>query len=378
MSKRKSNMELLRILAMVMVIAYHIFSHCINIQLTDTNAINEFGNDWYFHPCFSRKLCILAVISPMGQVGNAIFIIISGYFMVNKETINLTKVSKKLLFQLGFAAIILGLVSIYAYQNVTGLTMKLIPFSSFNTMSWYVGYYFIVIVLASAFINDFINKLEQKKYVMFMMVLLALTQFSWSVSALYSLGGGLETVCTGVFLYSLGGYIKKYNPFDAIRLWAVITVIVVTNLIVIGNFYISTAGNILEYNQDGESAFVQSIPTYGNNQIIPVILGIAIFELFRRIDVPNSCIINFVGASTFMVYLIHDNEFVYQIWNTQDWLTPLHEDVVRFLIVYIIWILKTFAAGFLCYCIFVIGEKILNICKPLAIKRSAETPEQIR
>lgn len=111
MNKRYSNMELLRIIAMLMIIAHHIFAHCINVQLTDLQLITKLGNGWYCHPQFSKKLCMLTVFSPMGQVGNAIFIIISGYFMAHKESIDLTKIAKKLLFQLGFASIVLGIAS---------------------------------------------------------------------------------------------------------------------------------------------------------------------------------------------------------------------------------------------------------------------------
>lgn len=370
MNKRSSNMELLRITAMLMIIAFHIFANVINRQLTDTNSIQKLENDWYCYPYFSKKLGILAFISPMGQVGNTIFILISGYFMACKKSIDLTKISKKLLLQLGFATVILGLASIYAYHNVTEFPIKLIPFSAFNWMSWYVGYYFIVIVIAKVYLNDFLCKLDQKNYVMFMMVLFALIQFSWSNGVISNLSGGLETVCTGIFLYSLGGYIYKYNTFDSIRLWVIIAIITITNLIVIGNFYINTAENILEYNPDSGNVFIQSIPTYNNNQIVPVVLGIAVFELFRRINVPSSSIINFIGASTFMVYLLHDNELFYMIWNTQDWVTLLYNNVVQFCFIYFCWASITFAVGILCYIAFVICGKVLNICRPLAIKCS--------
>ena len=370
MNKRNSNMELLRITAMLMIIVYHIFLHCINVQLVDANSIQKLGNDWYCHPWFSKKLCVLAVISPMGLAGNAIFLLISGYFMAHKKLMDLTKISKKLLLQLGFAAVTLGGVSIYAYHNVTEFPVKLIQFSSFNRMSWYVGYYFIVIVIAKIFLNDFLGKLDQKNNMMFIVVLFALIQFSWSKGVISNIGGGLETVCTGVFLYFLGGYIKEYDPFASIRSWAVIAIIIVINLIVIGDFYISTIGNIQAYNSDGGNMFIQAIPVYQNSQIVPVILGIAVFELFRRLNVPNIRVVNFIGASTFMIYLIHDNEFVYKIWDTQDWLTLLHEDVIRFFGIYFVWTLKTFAAGFICYCIFVMGGKLVNIFKPLVIKQT--------
>ena len=45
-------------------------------------------------------------------MGNTIFIVISGYFMVSRGTrLNLAKISKKLLLQQGFAAIVLTLGS---------------------------------------------------------------------------------------------------------------------------------------------------------------------------------------------------------------------------------------------------------------------------
>ena len=113
MNNRHSNIELLRIIAMLMIIGYHIFVHCINVQLTDPTSITELHNFWYCTPQFSKKLCLLALISPMGQIGNTVFLLISGYFMVSKKTINLGNISKKLLLQLVFAACMLGLSLIH-------------------------------------------------------------------------------------------------------------------------------------------------------------------------------------------------------------------------------------------------------------------------
>ena len=118
--------------------------------------------------------------------------------------------------------------------------------------------------------------------------------------------------------------------------------------------------------------FIQSVTTYDNNQIIPIILGITIFELFRRIKLPSNSIINFLGASTFMVYLLHDNEIVYNIWNAQDWITLLYKNTFSFVTMYLIQVLVAFLAGLVCYCIYVFIGKLLNIFKPLVIKQSGD------
>lgn len=204
---------------------------------------------------------------------------------------------------------------------------------------------------------------------MFVIVMFALVQFSWSSMLISNFGNGLEKVCTGVFLYSLGGYIRKYNPFRVIKLWGVAAIIVFMNIIVIGNFCISFANSILEYNQSPENMFTQSIPTYTTNQIIPIIIGIATFELFRRMKISNNRVVNFIGASTFMVYLIHDNVLFYKLWNSLDWMQLLHENVILFFGAYITQTSVMFAAGFLCYCVFVISGKIFDYCKTLVIKQ---------
>lgn len=370
MNKRSSNMELLRIFAMLIIIAYHIFCHCVKIQLTDVQTMLDKGNGWFCSPGFSKRLIILALISPMGQIGNAVFIIISGYFMVHKgNDINLTKISKKLLLQLGFATIVLAIVSVIAYNKITEISVQLINFNSFNNSSWFVGYYFIVIILAKIFLNNFLLKLKKEEYTMFLFVMFAIVQFGWSKTVIANFAEGLEMVCIGIFLYALGGYIKKYDPFEKIRTWVIFAVIIGINLLICDNYYAMTANKILAFDSQSGDTFIQSIPGYANYYFIPVALGIAIFELFRRMNIPNSKLINYLGASTFMVYLLHDNSFFYSLWDIQDWITLLHENVVQFVKAYTFWILGTFAAGVIIYTIFILGGKLLEFCKPLVIKK---------
>ena len=68
--ERNSNIELLRIFAMLMIIADHIFIHCVNGQL-NTKLFNT--------PYIYKKLLILVTIAPLGIIGNMIFMIISGF-----------------------------------------------------------------------------------------------------------------------------------------------------------------------------------------------------------------------------------------------------------------------------------------------------------
>ena len=117
---RASNIELLRIVAMFMIISYHIILHCVNVQLVNLASIEKLQNGWFNNPLFYKQLLALALMMPFGLVGNAIFIMISGYFLADKE-IDMLKISKKLLSQLLFAAVTLVVASaIFIRQVSTG------------------------------------------------------------------------------------------------------------------------------------------------------------------------------------------------------------------------------------------------------------------
>ena len=121
--------------------------------------------------CMYKKLLILASVSPMWQIGNGIFILISGYFMANKlydsnkgKDIDLTKMSKKLLIQMGFTSITLTVMSmIYSFVSQSHQA-KILNFNIFNDMAWFIGYYFAVIVLVKVSLTiGFLNGIKRIK-----------------------------------------------------------------------------------------------------------------------------------------------------------------------------------------------------------------------
>lgn len=353
MKKRCSNIELLRIFAMLMIVVYHIWYHCVNVQLTSG------GNDYFNVPIFFKKLLILETVAPMGQVGNVIFIIISGYFMVAKEReIDVAGISKKLLFQQGFASVVLTIASALVFRIKKGIFINLIDINIFNQMFWYVGYYFAVVVFAKLFLNKYISRLSKKQYAKFLWVMFAIIQFSWIGGVLNSLASGILILGTGIFLYALGGYIYKYNPFAFLKTRSIIIIFFIVYILIYISFYNATETNIQVFYTNGDNElFKQNVLCFADNYFVPIILGNLIFELFRRIQISNSRFINYLGTSTFMVYLIHDNSFFYSLWNTQNWINILYNYPFRFILKLVSWTLMTFVIGVLVYSVYVFIEK---------------------
>ena len=366
--QRRSNLELLRIVAMLMIIAFHIYWHCVSGQLTDPDSMERMGNGLFSVPLFYKKLLLLTVFSSFGRAANVVFMTLTGYFMVAKgREIRLIPIAKKLLLEQGYAAVLLLITSLLVFRRNPDSCTTLTEINLFNSMSWYVGYYFLVMLLARLFLNRYLEKLERKQYRLFLFALLCMTQFKWIIKLLNGVTGNLVILVTGVFLYSLGGYIRRYQPFARVRTWAIFGVIAGIYALLFLSTYAGVQDRIQDYYREASTdPFIQYIPNVGDNSIVAILLGLSLFELFRRIKMPCCRVINYLGGATFMIYLFHDNSFFYSLWDKQDWITLLCMHPIGFLLRYGIWTVRTFVYGFIAY----LGYRLLcRLCRKAGVQK---------
>lgn len=369
---RRSNFELLRVVAMFMIVINHILTHCVIVQLTDSSLIEGLNNGWYNFPVFYKRLLLLSTMNTFGETGNGIFLLISGYFVLqNGKNVNLIKISKKLLLQLGFAAILLVTGSFLVFR-LTGGThyISLVNITTFNSMSWYVGYYFAVVLIATLFLNERLLTAGQHTFMVYLVVLFATTQFTWTAGVLEGIGSWLSTLVTGIFLYSLGGYIRCYDPFQRVRTYAFPLLIGLIYILICLSTYNTTQTRIEDfYRNNPDGTFYQTVTSYGNRSIIIITIAVSMFEIFKRIQIPKVRWINFLGQSTFMIYLIHDNSFFYSLWALNDWITDLHNSALYFLVKLFVCGAATFGAGVVAYTLYLLALKLFKVTKPLFLKR---------
>lgn len=256
-----------------------------------------------------NKLQVIETFLPLGCVGNNLFLLISGYFMIGKNKSNVTGIAYKLLSQLLLATMLLIIVPNFVVDN-QNYHYYLYSINIFNNSSWFVGYYFLVVLIGSLFLNKYLQSLDNKKYISLLMTLFAIVSFTWSRSLLNDLASGLNTLVVGVFMYSLGGYLKKYTPFGNIKTIPLFVLLFLTNSLIWISQYNNMENNIDECFRNGASTtFTHSFIYFDNHSLIVIMLAVIIFELFRRIPTFKSKIINYISASTFMAYLLHDNTF---------------------------------------------------------------------
>lgn len=350
--ERKSNIELLRVVAMLMIIIFHIILHCVCTPLPDSVFFNA--------PMLFKELSIPQIIATMGSTGNAIFILISGYFMANRgEKIDLSKISAKLLSQLGFAVVTVVIASTVLHYTLKKVFVNMVSYQIFNSYAWFVGYYFFIILCGSLFLNKMLAAFDKRQFLMFVLSLFALISFSWTRAVLYGLTADLFT---GLFLYSLGGYIRRYEPFERFHagfIWLVIAACYA--LVLLSQFNTSALALAkLWKSEQAPTQMPHSLLYFENYTISSLVVAICMFELFRRLRMPHSRIINFLGSSTFMAYLIHENDFFHSFWWQYDWLAVLRESPIEFVLECIIWTLISFACGVGVYALYLM---FIRFCK---------------
>ena len=190
-SKRISNIELLRIIAMLMiVIAHSVFYGC---QFVEKNTLN---------------LIILSVFRSGAKIGVNCFIIITGYFLIesNRKKIKLIKIiiSVFLYSILGFGINILILHQFTLKEMIASF----LPLT-FNQY-WFATSY-VLLYLLFPYLNTLLNNLKLSEYRKMLILLFVL----WSViPTITTKDFGMNSLLWFFFLYSVGAYIKKIKKTE--------------------------------------------------------------------------------------------------------------------------------------------------------------------
>ena len=370
---RSSNIELIRIFAMAMIVVAHVVHNGVRFQLVDKTSIARMQNGFFCNPVFYKRLFLISGVLPWGNIANAVFILIAGYFMVERgRNIDLGKTSKKLLLQVGFAVLLRILVPLVYYKISSSAKTTLLNMGSineFNSLWWFPGYYLLVVVVGRLFLNEQLNKIGRASYRNVLLVVFAVFSLCWPGGILNSLADGFRTLALGVFLYALGGYIKLYNPFARIRSGALFLIILVTYDLIYLSYYGIVQTGIHSYLAGNQAAdFIQPLYYVDNFSLVVVVLAVVLFELFSRIKL-SSRIVNFFGGGTLMIYLIHGHGFWIQLVQGHDWVSLLFHNPLLYCFEVFKWAVFTYVAGVLGYFLFLSFMQLCTKFKYIVLKK---------
>lgn len=283
--ERFSNIELLRIIMMLIIVYSHFSTHS-NFVFEDM-SLNR----------------TLIPLTRLGELGVTCFLLISGYFSINTKNAPMKAVN--LLIEVWFYNIVIVCVLVALGKSLTAeeIFKNVIPI--YNT-HWF-AYTFVFLYILVPFINCFLKNISQNHLALLLIVL----GVAWGVIYPFT-GADLNFSYLGwfVFLYMVGAYLslypKKANTKKMLLIASLCAAMLWGSTII---FRIVDAVGLLPLGRYENYFYSMYSPFIW-------IFGIVLFRIFLELKIETSKIINTISSSTFAVYLISDNRYVRNIiWN---------------------------------------------------------------
>ena len=287
--ERQSNIELLRILCMFLIVFHHY-----SIQTRGLYPSNEASFGRFF----------VYVMSLVGPLGDNLFVLITGYFLVNAK-FKLRRVAR-IWAEVFFYAVIVSCIGMIARPPQGGVGLRdvfraIAPVTS--TAYWFVTAY-MMLALLSPFLNKLIHALTRKELLTLNALLLVL------VSALPTFIQGFvgwSRVATFILLYCMAAYVRLYP--DSVPLLNTRRRCFALGLGVMGLLVLFVAACVLLGTRFVRFRYYISffLDIYDLPQVL---MSLGLFMGFLRLNIRPNRLINTVASAAFGVYLIHDNEYM--------------------------------------------------------------------
>lgn len=289
---RSSNLELYRIVCMLMIVAHHYVVNS-GVKAADGALMAD--------PTSMNSIFFL-LFGAWGKTGINCFLMITGYFMCTSR-ITLRKFVKLMgqiyLYKLLFYPILL----VAGYETFTPVRLVKVLMPIWGVNQNFVGC-FIVFWLTIPFLNILIQNINKRQHELLLILLLVI----------YTLLGSIPSFIVSInyvtwfgIIYFIASYIRMYPQpiFERSKFWGWITMLsiglasasIIVLKLLIGTGYI----------------FIAEC-----NKIFAVVVAVCSFLWFKNLNIRYSKIINSFGAGTFGVLLIHANSNAMRQWLWKD------------------------------------------------------------
>ncbi len=295
--QRNSALELLRIVAMLLIVESHFVVHGVYHALNEAgmpSGIAEHASSWQMH--FTN------FNSFGGGLGICIFLLVTGYFAVDRQV----KARKLLLL-----ASNVFLYSWVIMALVRALVPELCPDGaiSWNLMplwvgeSWFVSCY-IAFFCFVPFYNKFLRLLGQREYLLFLAVFF-LVQRVLPILGYHNYMNDSQLILFGL-VYAIGGYLRLFCQDRLVRsnhrryvlyTLAAYGVLMLLSAVVEGHGIYYDLGSLAQILSDARI-------------IMHVLMAVAMLMAFATMKPFYNKWINMLAGTVLGVYLIHDNTFM--------------------------------------------------------------------
>lgn len=305
-NNRQGGIELLKILAMIMIV----FSHVSQSAGEYPTYLPDLPNKLIDLSCATDNISILFVdfVRYLGPIGNDIFFICSFWFLCDNRQMKKRKVLSVLLQTWSISCCMLLVYELCGKFVPSFLKLRCLLPITFNN-NWFVTCY-LIIYLIHPYLNLVIDSLSQRNLfilcsafaVMYCCICFIIEEAFFNSVLIVFIG-----------IYFLVSYVKRYGNSwtDSIK-WN-IGVLIVSSFSVIAMFlftnYMSLSWNIL--NNDLLKWSV-------NNNPFILLIAFSLFNIFKKMSITCRWV-NYVSSLSLTVYLFHENILVRSFSRIEIW-----------------------------------------------------------
>lgn len=290
---RNTSIELLRIISMIMIMFHHFAYH---------------GNfEWNFNEVTLPHLWYDFILMG-GKVGVDIFVLISGYFLIeNTEKLFQPKKLLKFWGQVVFYSIMTYLLSVMLRLNAFEIKQLIKVCLPITYPGWWFASTYFMLYLIHPFLNKLLHGLSKTEYqyLILMMVLCwsiiptATTQLFESNSLLWFVT--LYGIARYVNLYGGNQKLQSKHYFSLYFMVLIITYTVSTTFLFLGTKKEEWSTHAIDFFE------IERLPI--------LLMAITLFMGFVTLKMNYHKWINMIASATFGVYLIHDSSYIrYYLW----------------------------------------------------------------
>lgn len=289
--QRQSNLELYRIIIMILIIAHHYVVNSGLIEVMRQNPI-------------TTKSLYLYLFGMWGKTGINCFILITGYFMCQSR-ITLRKFTKLVFWVLFYRIVIYLIFCAFGYSDFSILSVARKLWPIYDITDGFTSC-FLVFFLTIPFLNILIQNMSKRQHTL----LLVLSLFIYSIWAkMPYISVNMNYVIWFDILYLISSYIRIYGVFEGVshKKWGWLTLLSIL-------LAMSSVIVILLLNKPKNAYYLVS----DSNAILAVVVSVCAFMYFKNYPMKYHKWINSVGASTFGVLLIHAQSDTMRQWLWKD------------------------------------------------------------
>ena len=248
-------------------------------------------------------------LAAMGGLGNSIFVMLSGYFLINSKGIKIRRLCD-LCAKAFFWSTLLYCLFVFSGLYPFDLKEAMKNFMPITHSQWWFASTYAMLYLIHPYLNRFLHGFTQEEYKHF----LKTAVLGWCVLSLLTQPrfSGADNIINFVCLYSVAGYLRLYGGNLSGKKYilyalAVIGINFLPRVIfaVLSIIFSLNKGNLIGFILGRLTGLMSSMmsPT-------TILATVCIIVGFRSLNIPHSKFINTIASATFGVYLIHDNNFV--------------------------------------------------------------------